>query len=122
MVAADANRIPPGNMLGTKLNGIANKPHRWFREAHESFLGNKLLQHIILNCPAYFIPAYPLFFGRYQIHSPERRGRWVYCHGSGYFTQRYIFSQDFKISQGINSHPALAHFSLSLWRIAIIAH
>ncbi len=69
MVAADAEGIEFGNILGTEFNHVAYKSNGRLDRKNPGASSYVLFQYIILGGASYLVPGYTLLLCHYQIHS-----------------------------------------------------
>src|SRR5438876_806869 len=58
VIAADANGVPLRHMFGTELDHIAHQPDVRLRRENKLVLGMKLLEDVVLNRAAEFLPIH----------------------------------------------------------------
>ena len=71
MISTDADGIPPRDFIGSELHCVFNNSNRGHWRTHEGLLRNKLLEHIVLDRPAYDLSVYPSLFRHGDIHGPD---------------------------------------------------
>ena len=84
MIPADADGIVLGHVFGTESDDIGYDSHGGFRRIDEGFLGDILLQYVILDRPSKAGQGNTPLLRHREIEGPDCRSRTVYRHRSGY--------------------------------------
>ncbi len=122
VVAADADGVPSGDLLGTILHGIHDQPDGGARGKHERLLGDELLEHVVLDRAPDLLPTDPLLFRYGDVHGQKNRRRGVDGHGGGHFVQGDSLKKDFHVLQRVNGHPALPHLAPGPGTVGVVSH
>ncbi len=70
VIAADADGVPARNIFCAEFHGVADEFDGRFRGAHECFLCDKFLKHVVLDGAADFGKRYPLDICSRAVHGP----------------------------------------------------
>ena len=80
VVAADADRIPPGNAVLAEGKDVGDDPHRFVGRKDIGPPGRIFLQDVVLDGPLQKAALHPLFFGNRNVHRHQDRGRRIDRH------------------------------------------
>ena len=121
VVAGDGDGIPLRQVLAAELDGVGHQPHRGLRREDVFFLGDVLLEDVVLDRAAEFVHRHTLLLGGGDVHGPGNRRRGINGHRGGYLVQGDAVEENLHIAQRGDGDATLAELPLRLWRIGVVA-
>ena len=121
VVAADRDRVPPGELARPELDRVDDEPHRRVRRVQELLLGDVLLEDVVLRRPFERSARDARLLGRDDVHRPDRRRRRVDRHRRADPVEREPLEQELHVREAADGHPAGAELAFGLGVVGVVA-
>ena len=122
VVAADGDGVPQGHLARAELDRVGDEAHRRLWREDVLFLGDVLLENVVLQRSPELRARHALFLCGGNIHGPDNRGGAVDSHARADLAQRDTVKEDLHVLQAADSHAAGAELAQRFRRVRVIAH
>ena len=121
VVAADADGVPAGEVVGGVLDGVDDEAHGGPRGEDVLVLGDIFLEDVVLDGAAELFLGDALFFGGDDVHGPDDGGGGVDGHGGGDLIEGDAIEENLHVGEGGDGDAALAELALGGAVVGVVA-
>ena len=121
VVAADRDRVPARHLVGPELDRVGHEAHRGPGREEELFLGDELLEDVVLRRALEGGPRHPGLLGGDDVHRPDRSGRAVDRHRRADLIERKAGEEDLHVCQARHRDAAGSELALRLRVVGVVA-
>ena len=122
MIAADADRVPAGQLLGAELEDVRHQAHGGARREDVRAAGDVLLEYVVLYCSADLSPGYSSFLGRGYVECQQDRRGGVDGHRRADGGKGQAVEEDFHVGERTDRHAHSSDLPLRLRRVGVVSH
>jgi hypothetical protein len=108
VVAGDRHAVPARHRLTLELDGVDDELDRRLGRIDELVLGVELLEDVVLERAAEFVPVEAALPAHRQVHRPDDRGRAVDGLADGDLVERDVGVEPVHVLDGVDGDAALA--------------
>ena len=120
VVAADADGVPQGHVLGAVLEHVHHQAHGGPGWVGVGAPGDVLLQDVVLDGAADLVRGDALTPGHRYVQAQQDGGGGVDGHGGADFVQGYPLQEDLHIPQAADGDPHLAHLAAGQGVVGVV--
>ena len=121
MVAADADGVEAGHVVGGVRENVADDPHgrRW--RVDERVAHHELLEDVVLDGARQLVLRHALLLCCHDVEGQNRQHCPVHRHADAHLVERDALEETLHVLNAVDGHARLAHVTLHAFVVAVVA-